>query len=232
MISRPRPIQIVLLILVVVFAVAQVTAQVSLAEYEQALHAIPVSNPDFILSTIEWGMTQLDFPAAPLLRLIDRLAQHQAPAFEKEAVVLVLAHALEEALPIEGLTSMALEGLARNVPLQSIEQGLSVRLVLLVETRDLLYARGIFSAPDGSPQAVITAIPTSRFNQLLIHISETIGEFLESGGSPFDGHVLYQEVHNRLTMLQGVTLPSEDIQLVLDRIEPSDLTQVALAAVS
>ena len=77
-----------------------------------------------------------------------------------------------------------------------------------------------------------TAIPMPRFNQLLIHISEAIGEFLEGGGSPFEGHVLYQEVHNRLTMLQGVTLLAEDVELVLDRIEPSDLTQVALAAVS
>jgi hypothetical protein len=127
---------------------------------------------------------------------------------------------------------MALEGVARNVPLQSIEQGLSVRLVLLAETRDLLYSKGIFSGPAEAPQTVPTAIPMPRFNQLLIDISEAIGEFLESGGSPFEGHVLYQEVHNRLTMLQGVTLLAEDVELVLDRIEPTDLTQVALAAVS
>ena len=135
-------------------------------------------------------------------------------------------------MPIESLISMAFEGLARGVPLQQIEQGLSERLVLLAETRDLLYSKGIFSVPSGSPQTIPTAIPMLRFNQLLIHISETIGEFLGGGGSPFEGHVMYQEVRNRLTLLQGVTLLSEDVALVLDRNEPSDLTQVALAAVS
>lgn len=231
MMFRQR-LALIALLLLVFLPTTQVAAQIPLSEYEQALHSIPISNLDFILSTIEWGMAQPDFPAEPLLRLIDRLAEHQAPAFEKEAIVLVLARALEEALPIEGLVNMALEGLARNVQLRSIEQGLSVRLILLAETRDLLYSKGIFSAPVGAPQTVPTAIPMPRFNQLLIHISETIGEFLEGGGSPFEGHVLYQEVHNRLTMLQGVTLLAEDVELVLDRIEPTDLTQVALAAVS
>ena len=126
----------------------------------------------------------------------------------------------------------AFEGLARGVPLQLIERGLSVQLILLAETRDLLYSKGIFNMPAGSPQTVSTAIPMLRFNQLLIHVSETIGDFLEGGGSPFEGHVLYQEVHTRLTMLQGVTLLPEDVELVLERIGPSDLTQAALAAVS
>lgn len=219
-------------ILLTLLPVVSVIAQIPLIEYEQALYSVPVSNPDFILSTIELGMTQEDFPAEPLLRLIDRLANHPAPSFEKEAILIVLAHALEDGFPIEGLINKASEGLARGVPLQQVEQGLSERLILLAETRDLLYSKGIFSTPAGAPQTMPTAIPMLRFNQLLIHISETIGDFLEGGGSPFEGHVLYQEVHKRLTMLQGVTLLPEDVELVLERIEPSDLTQVALAAVS
>jgi len=207
-------------------------AQIPLAEYERALYSIPASNPGYILSTIELGMTQEDFPAETLLSLIDRLVSHPAPPFEKEAILLGLAHALEDGLPIESLINKAFEGLARGVPLQQIERGLSVRLILLAETRDLLYSKGIFNVPAGSPQTVATAIPMLRFNRLLIHVSETIGDFLEGGGSPFEGHVLYQEVYNRLTMLQGVTLLPEDVELVLERIEPSDLTQVALVAVS
>jgi hypothetical protein len=207
-------------------------AQTPLSDFDQALHAIPVSNSDYILSSIELGMTQDDFPAEQLMRLIERLTSRSAPAFEKEAVLLVLAHALADGLPIEGLVNKALEGIARGVSLQWIEQDLSERLILLSETRDLLYSEGVFSAPQGSPQTTPTAIPIVRFNQLLIHISETIGDFLEGGGSPFDGHIMYEEVRNRLTMLQGVTLSSEDVALILERIEPSDLTQVALAAVS
>lgn len=221
-----------LMLLLLIVPAMGALAQIPLVDYEQALSSIPVSNPGYILSTIEMGMTQEDFPAAPLLRLIDRLATHGAPAFEKEAILIILAHAMQDGLPIEGLINRASEGLARNVPLQQIESGLAQRLVLLRETRDLLYAKGIFSAPAGAPQTIANAIPMLRFNQLLTHISGAIGEFLDRGGSPFEGHILYQEVRNRLTTLQGVTLLAEDVELVLDRIEPSDLTQVALAAVS
>ncbi|MCK5248290.1 hypothetical protein KAR02_15405, partial [Candidatus Bipolaricaulota bacterium] len=146
--------------LLVVLPIVGAMAQTPLAEIEQALHAIPVSNPDFILSTIELGMTQPDFPSEPLLRLIERLASHPAQPFEKEAILLVLAHASEDGLPIEGLINKALEGLARGIPLQQIEQGLSDRVKLLAETRDLLYSKGIFSVPAGSPQTSATAIPT------------------------------------------------------------------------
>jgi len=220
------------IILILLSLAVGASAQIPFMEYDQALYSIPVSNPDFILSTIELGMTQADFPAEPLLWLIDRLVSHPAPPFEKEAILLVLAHALEDGLPVESLINEAFEGLARGVPLQLIERGLSVQLILLAEIRDLLYSKGIFNMPAGSPQTVSTAIPMLRFNQLLIHVSETIGDFLEGGGSPFEGHVLYQEVHTRLTMLQGVTLLPEDVELVLERIGPSDLTQAALAAVS
>ena len=221
----------VLLLLTAAVALA-VSAQVPLQDYERALYSIPVFNPDFMLSTIELAMTQEDFPAEPLLSFIERLADHPGEPFEKDAILMVLAHAMEVGLPIEGLVSKAFEGLARRIPLHQLESWLSQRMVLLAETRDLLYSKGIFSAPSGSPQTVPTAIPMPRFNLLLIHISEAIGDFLEGGGSPFDGHVLYQEVYNRLSMLQGVTLVPDDVQLVLERIEPSDLTQVALAAVS
>ncbi len=220
------------LVLLTAVVMCAASAQVSLQEFERALYSIPASNPEFLLSTIELGMTQEDFPAEQLLGLIERLAEHPGEPFEKDAVLNVLAHALEVGLPIEGLVNKAFEGLARRIPLHQLESWLSQRMVLLAETRDLLYSKGIFSAPSRAPQTVPTAIPMPRFNLLLIHMSEAIGDFLEGGGSPFDGHVLYQEVYNRLTMLQGVTLVPDDVQLVLERIEPSDLTQVALAAVS
>jgi hypothetical protein len=230
MISRTS-FRFCMMLLLLIVPVLGVIAQIPLTDYEHALSSIPVSNSGYILSTIEMGMAQEDFPAEPLLRLVDRLATHAAQAFEKEAILIILAHAVEDGLPIEGLINRASEGLARRVPLQQIEAGLAQRLVLLRETRDLLYAKGIFSVPAGAPQTMTNAIPMPRFNQLLIHISGAIGEFLEGGGSPFEGHLLFQEMSNRLTMLQGVTLLAEDVELILDRIKASDLTQVALAAV-
>lgn len=222
---------VTLISLVIMTLAAGASAQITLTEYDRALSSIPVANHVFILAMIELGMTQEDFPAEPFLRLINRLDAHPAPPLEKEAVLLVSARALEQGLPVDSLINKTFEGLARNVPLQQIETGLSMRLTVLAETRDLLFEKGIFNVPTGAPRTVATAIPTLRFNQLLSHVSEAIGDYLEGRGSPFEGHILYQEVHNRLTMLQGVTLLLEDVELVLERIEPSDLTQIALTAV-
>jgi len=209
-----------------------VAGQVPMSEYERALLAIPVSSTERFVAAIELGMSQADFPAAEVLQLIDRLAATPDSGPEKEALLLHVVAALEEGLPVDGLVTKGLEGLARGIPVAQIEQSLHQRLVLLAETRDLLYAKGIFSVAPGSPQSVPTALPTPRFNLLVTHISDTIADYLEGGGSPFEGQTLYQEVRFRLTSLEGATLVSEDVDLVLKRIEPADLTRVALSAVT
>jgi hypothetical protein len=206
--------------------------QVPLSEFGTALAAIPLAAADRILAAISIGLGQDGFPAEELLHLIDRLAASPSPSGEKEAILLVLAGALEDGLPIETLVGKALEGLTRGIALPTIEQGLNQRVILLAEVRDLLYAEGIFSVAPGSPQTVPTALPTPRFDQLVVQIADAVGDYLEGGGSPFDGHALYQQVYERLTLLQGVTLTKGDVELVLERIEAADLTQVALKAVS
>jgi len=209
-----------------------VTAEIPLHEFEQALHGIPVNDIDAMLGAIELGFGQPDFPAEQLLRLIDRLAGRPAPAIEKEAVLRVITHAIEEGLPIEGMVDKAFEGLARSVPMAQLENGLQQLHILLAEIRDLLYSRGIFSAGPGAQSTAINALPIERFNLLVLHISEAIDSYLSGGGSPFESQLLFEEVHERLTQLQGVILDPMDVELVFERINPSDLTQVALTAVS
>jgi len=207
-------------------------AEIPLADYEAVLLAIPVSDLGHVLGAIEFGLSQPDFPAFETMQYLDRLAASRYSAQEREALLSDIVVALEEGLPIEGLVTKGLEGLARGVPAAGIQQSLHQRLVLLAETRDLLYAKGIFSVAPGSPQSVDTALPTPRFNLLVTHISDTIADYLEGGGSPFEGQTLMQEVRFRLTSLEGAILNATDVELVLKRIEPADLTRVALSAVS
>ena len=207
-------------------------AAIPFSAFEEALCCVPLEDTDRILAAIELGFEQEDFPVEDVFRLVERLIEHLAPAPEKEGILLTLATALEEGLPVGGLLNKVFEGLARGIPLAQIDGGLKQRLTLLIDVRDLLYAKGIFSVPSGSPQSVPSALPTLRFNELLTNISDAVGDHLEGGGSPFDGHVLFQEVQERLIALQGVTLLQADVELVLERIEPTDLTPVALAAVS
>jgi hypothetical protein len=209
-----------------------VIAQIPVSEFEQALRAIPVSEIDRCVAAVELVLSQPDFPAVEVLQLIERLATTPYSAQEKEALLLNVVIAMEEGLPVDGLVTKGLEGLARGVPVAQIEQSLHQRLILLMETRDLLYAKGIFSVAPGSPQSVPTALPTPRFNLLVTHICDTIADYLEGGRSPFEGQTLYQEVRFRLTSLEGVILTAEDVDLVLKRVEPADMTRVALSAVT
>jgi hypothetical protein len=58
-----------------------------------------------------------------------------------------------------------------------------------------------------------------------------LADYVESGGSPLEGHLLYQQVSDRLTDLAGLKVPivqPEDAQLVLERFSPADLTTVVL----
>ena len=216
-----------LIALLLVWLGTAAIAQIPISEFDQALRAIPVSDTQRYVAAVEFGLSQPDFPAADVLRLIERLAATPYSAPEKEALLLIVVAALEEGLPADGLVTKGLEGLARAKPMPQIAQELDKRLILLLETRDVLYAKGIFSVAPGSPQSVPTALPTPRFNLLVTHISATIADYVEGGGSAHEGQTLYQEVRFRLTTLAGVTLPPADVELVLKRIGPSDLTNVA-----
>jgi len=232
MICSARAWKVGLIAFLLVWLGTSAITQIPVSEFEQALRAIPVSDINRCVAAVELGLSQSDFPAVEVLQLIGRLATTPYSAQEKEALLLNVVVAVEEGLPADGLVTKGLEGLARGVPVPQIGQRLHQRLILLAETRDLLYAKGIFSVAPGSPQSVPTALPTPRFNLLVTHISDTIADYLEGGGSPFEGQTLYQEVRFRLTSLEGVTLNAADVDLVLKRIEPADLTRVALSAVS
>ena len=230
--ARARKLSMIALLLLAVWPAATSMAQIPISEFEQALWAIPVSDVHRFVAAIELGMNQPGFPAVEVLQFIERLASTAYPASEKEAALADVIAAMEEGLPVEGLVTKGLEGLARAAPLPQIAQELHKRLKLLVEVWDLLIDKGIFTVAPGSPQSVPTALPTPRFNLLVTHISDAIADYLEGGGSPMDGQALYQEVRLRLTSLEGATLIAEDVDLVLERIEPADMTQVALSAVS
>lgn len=229
MIHKARTIALLLAALVVVGAV--VHAQITLSDLSRSLTAIPLIEAERIVAAFAIGFAQEVFPAEWVFRFIDRLASAPGDPAEKEQLLMILVRALEDGLPIDELVNQGFEGLARGIPLPDIERRLSQRLILLIEVRDLLYAVGVFSAPPGTP-AVPSALPAARFYPLVMHVADAVGDYLDGGGSPLEGHAIYQQVLLRLTTLQGVTLPIEDVRLVLDRIGPSDLAQVALSAVS
>jgi len=244
--------QIGVLLAVLIVTTFGTAAALSRADFDHALDAIPLTSHDRILAAIDLGLSQAGFPANELLSLIQRLALIAAPAEEKEAILLMLARALEqglsidgllpagsalasaieEGLPIEGVVLEALKGIAQRSPTSVIVAGITQRLTLLREVRDLLFARQIFRASVGTSQSSPTALPATRFDELVVQIADAVSDYLEGGGSPFDGAALYELVAVRLRRLPESVVRPEDVDLVLDRIGPPDLTEIALNVLS
>lgn len=208
-------------------------AAVTLEDFDRILATIPVVNETRIMAAFELGLKSscCGFPVNETYRLLERLAAVSGASADKEAVVLAITQAIEQGIPVDSLLNKAFEGLARAVPLVPLGQLLEQRLRLLLESRDLFYSRGIFRASPGAAVAAgATALSPARFDALLSNFGDALGDYLESGGGPFEGQGIYDEVHARLAQLSGTVLTASDVDLVLSRVEPADLTEVVLAA--
>jgi len=236
-------------------AVLPVVGQVELSTYEQLLASLPVSDLVRTLSALEAGLSQPGFPATQVESLLRVLIATPGPDSDKDDIVILLVryieagysvtgllsaeqdliNAMAEGLPVDGVVLEALKGIAQHRSATVIEQAIDQRLSLLCGVRDLLFEKNIFSTPESQGSTAAGALPESRFNALLTNIADTISDFLEGGGSPFDSDLLYEQVEDRLTKLsEGVSpsIPGSDVALVLERFGPDDLKRVALAAVS
>jgi len=169
------------------------------------------------------------------------LAEKEGSIASKEALLSTVMRALEDDLPVTMLIDKIKEGLGPTgvpqpkVPLSEISQEVARRAQLLYEVRALLWSKGIFSTLEGTRSAV-PSLPPERFDPLVTEMADTLGDYLEGGGSPLEGHLLFQEVSHRLFSLSQLTEPvisSEDANLVLHPergIKPGDLTYVVLKA--
>jgi len=240
------------LLIGILFLSSTVYASALIDDFSRVLSALPLTSEDRILAAIETGLSQDGFPADRMLQLTQQLVTIPGSVEEKEGILILIARTIEgglpavgmiekgfdlaaalgEGLPIEAIIQEALKWFTQRAPLSSIEYGISRRLFLLRAVRGLLFEKEIFSVPPGAPQTVPTALPEPRFNELLLQISDEVGDYLDGGGSPFEGEVLRTQVINRLARLKGDVIRGSDVNLICDNITASDLTRVALAALS
>ncbi len=241
-----------LAILLIFIASVGAVSQSQSADFDRALSAMSLSSHDRILAAIEVGLETPGFPAGELLSLIDRLTTLPASAYDVELVLLLQTRALESGMSIDGLVSVgfdlatalanglpieaiileAFKGIAQRSPVFAIEARIRQRLTLLDGVRDLLFACQILRTPAGGTQSSPNALPAARFDQLVSQIADAVSDYLEGGGSPSKGATLYELVADRLHRLPPTIVRPEDVELVLDRIGPNDLTQIAIAALN
>lgn len=227
------------LMLIGVLTYLALGAAVAPKDVYRALSSISLAHRDEIVHAFGIGFSLGRLVPARTLSLVNRLAADQGNPADKEGILLTIARALADDLPVTLLLDKTEEGLARNIPLGIILNGSSgeVRILGLVQrekalrtVRDLLYAKGIFCATRKG-QAGTTSLPRVQFDRIVTEISDVLCDYAEAGGSPFNGHVIYQKVQVRLenlTQLKRPVVLPDDAALVLERISPGDLTNVLL----
>ena len=171
------------------------------------------------------------------LRLVNRLTVNQGKPADKEGILLTIAHALEDDLPVTLLIDKTEEGLARKVPLNVILNGsrnevpilgLVQREAALESVSHLLLRKNIFRAT-GKGHTGATSLPRARFDRIVTEIADVLCDYVEAGGSPINGYIIYQKAQTRLENMSKLKQPAilpGDAALVLGRIGPDDLSKI------
>ncbi len=234
---------VIALMLIGTLAYCALGAAVTPNDVYHALSSISLAHHDEIVRAFKLGFSLGRLVPSRTLSLVNRLVANRGNPADKDGILLTIARALEDDLPVTLLFDKTEEGLARNVPLGVILNGSSgeVRILGLIQrekmlqtVRNLLYAKGIFCAT-GKGEVKTTALPRVQFDRIVTAISDVLCDYTEAGGSPFNGQVIYRKVQVRLENLgqlkRPVVLP-DDAALVLGRISPGDLTDVLLKVLS
>jgi hypothetical protein len=211
------------------------SSQLTHEDVQRALMALTPENYQQLMGFFLLGFERGRMDVAATYRLINRLKAYEGEQDDKEQILMTIGQALQDDLPVRMLMENTEEGMARGAPLSLILRGaagqppilgLTQREYLLGATRDTLYIGRIFSAPPGV-KAATQSLPAARFDLLVNEIADCLADYVESGRSPLEGHLLYKQVSERLTNLANLKVPivpSSDVQLVLERITPADLS--------
>ncbi len=220
-------VSLTVLLLVCSWVAPESLSQAPLAAVEDLLRSASIPSTDRILTAFQLGTSVGTLSPDSALLLTDRLLQSSGLQSDKETVFLTLATTLELALPVERLIDKVIEGLSRRVALSAIRFEIEVRARLQASVRDVLFSKGIFVGGRGSGG---TSLPQDRFDLLVMHIADALGDYREGGGSPLDYPSVSLAVQQRLTYLGGSVIPMADVELALARIEPTELGSVLLGA--
>ncbi len=217
---------IVLILIVSPVVAADNAQQEEIAKIGQALETLELSSSGKILEMLETGLVQQHLMVDKVIHVLEQLASYQAVKVDKEKILLSVARAAPK-VPIGLLIDKVEEGIARGIGPVVIQEVVARRSLLLAEARDLLYEKRIFRG--ANEEASFFALPAERFDQLVTQVAAAIAEYLEAGGSPLEGHKIYEKINSRLSALaRGEVIPLEDVKLVIERIDPTDLTRISL----
>lgn len=124
-------------------ALALRAEQVTPQDVYNCFRALNVSDLQFLINAYDKGFKDKRITPQTALTLCQRLAQSAAPIPLREGVLRVIGLSLLEELPVTMLVDKALEGLAKGVALEAINDELVQRKATLSEVKALFTNKGI-----------------------------------------------------------------------------------------
>ena len=140
--SRGLSISAALLLGVMLLISVTAIGATSPEDVYRALSGLKLVHHDEIVQAFEIGFSLGRLHPDQMLRLVTRLAADKGTAADKEGILLTIAQALEDDLPVSLLVDKTEEGLARRVPLGIILNGAvgKTRILGLVQRKQVLEA--------------------------------------------------------------------------------------------
>ncbi len=229
---------VIALMLIGTLAYCALGAAVTPNDVYHALSSISLAHHDEIVRAFKLGFSLGRLVPSRTLSLVNRLVANRGNPADKDGILLTIARALEDDLPVTLLFDKTEEGLARNVPLGVILNGSSgeVRILGLIQREAALESvsnllLGHIFRTTGKDHTGAASLPRARFDRIVTEIADVLCDYVVAGGSPVNGYIIYQKVQTRLenmSKLKQPTILPGDAALVLKQIklDVDDLSKI------
>jgi len=170
-----------------------------------------------LIEAFQKGFADGAITPARALHLLQRVNGSGAAIELREQVLLTIAEALLEEVPVEMLVSKVEEGLAKGRPMDEILAEIQERKATLEEVKALLESKGFVVGGELRVGAVTISLSFQLAGVVITDVAGAIEDYVRGGGNPTDSFAVRQAVLLRLQR---------------DRSVPSGVTEWVAAAVS
>lgn len=187
--------------------------------------ALNVADLQFLISAYDKGFKDKRITPQTALTLCQRLAQSAAPISLREGVLRLIGMALLEELPVTMLVDKALEGLAKGVSLEAINDELFQRKMTLSEVKALLAAKEIkigVTIRFGTVTIVLTA---ENVDLVITEAARALEDYVRGGQKIEDAAAIKATVQRYLSSNRSI--PPALVSFIDQVVSPAEWAQLA-----
>lgn len=187
--------------------------------------ALNVSDLPFLINAYDKGFKDKRIVPQTALTLCQRLAQSAAPISLREGVLKIIGLALLEELPVTMLTDKALEGLAKGVALEAINDELVQRKATLSEVKALFNNKGIRISLTIRFGAVTLELTLEAVDAAITEAARALEDYVRGGGKIEDMTAIKAAVQRYLSSNRAI--PTTLVSFIEQVVSAPEWAQLA-----